>query len=137
VGGFYLTNTVATAFRAVLHRNFWQNQQVGRRNGMNKKISINMENLNARASELRGDGQSFLEENQQALTSVDNRSTISVITNSVAKFEEMVQAHQAFGNNLVASAEIITNVGEGFFELDTTTATSMKRENVGSKVAAR
>ena len=104
---------------------------------MNKKISINMENLNARASELRGDGQSFLEENQQALTSVDNRSTISVITNSVAKFEEMVQAHQAFGNNLVASAEIITNVGEGFFELDTTTATSMKRENVGSKVAAR
>jgi len=104
---------------------------------MSKKISINMENLNARASELRNDGQSFLEENQQTLTSVDNRSTISAITNSATKHEEMVQAHQAFGNNLLASAEIITNVGEGFFELGTTTATSMKRETVGSKVATK
>ena len=104
---------------------------------MRKKISINMESLTARTIELRNDGQSFLGENPQALTSVDNRSTISVITNSVVKHEEMVQAHQAFGDNLVASADIITNIGEGFFELDTTTASSMKKEMVGSKVAAR
>jgi len=104
---------------------------------MSKKISINMENLIARTTELRGDGQSFLGENPQALTSVDNRSTISVITNSVVKHEEMVQAHQAFGSNLVASADIITNIGDGFFDLDTTTASSMKKETVGRKVDER
>ena len=104
---------------------------------MSKKISINIENLTARTIELRNDGQSFLDEDPQALTSIDNRSTITVITNSVGKHEEMAQAHQGFGNNLVSSADIITNIGEGFFEIDSTTANSMKEEMVGSKVAAR
>ena len=85
-------------------------------------ISINMEALNVRINALRTAGESFTE---QPLVEVDTQSTLSIVEHSINVHEITDQNHVCMGQYLVASANQILDIGERFFEIDGSAASTM------------
>ena len=85
-------------------------------------ISIDMQSLNARASALRTAGESFT---PLQLNAIDTISTISAIGNSITAHETSSQVHSSVGKYLILSATLITDIGQGFFEIDQDAAAMM------------
>ena len=86
-------------------------------------IGINMTNLNARGTALQTAGESF---ERISLSSVDTRSTITAVKNSMAAHRRTNQTHLQVGENLNRSATLIKDIGDRFFELDQDAARAMK-----------
>jgi len=87
-------------------------------------IGINISNLNARATALRTAGESFT---RQELNAIDERSTISAVSNSVTAHNKANQIHMTVGEYLVQSANLIQDIGARFFEIDQDAANIMQR----------
>ena len=85
-------------------------------------IKVNIENLNARAAALKTSGEDFT---SQQLNAIDTRSTISAVQNSITAHEKSNQIHLSVGEYLVQSATLVTDIGERFFEIDTSAAAAM------------
>ena len=85
-------------------------------------IQVNIDNLNTRAAALKTAGEGFT---SQQLNAIDTRSTISAVQNSNAAHNKSNQIHISVGENLVQSATLITDIGERFFEIDTSVAAAM------------
>ena len=88
-------------------------------------ISINMEALNIRSAALKNAGESFTE---QPLVEVDTQSTLSIVQNSIDAYGETDRNHVRMGEYLVASANQILDIGERFFEMDRSAASTMEIE---------
>ena len=85
-------------------------------------IRINMQALTVRTNALRAAAETFTE---QSLGEVDTKSTLSIVQNSINGFEQTNQNHVQMGEYLVASANKILDIGERFFDLDTSAANTM------------
>ena len=87
-------------------------------------IGINMTNLTARTTALRGAGENFT---HQALNTIDERSTISAVRNSVVAHNQTNQIHLTVGEYLVQAANVVQDIGVGFFEIDQAASSVMQR----------
>ena len=88
-------------------------------------ILINTALLNNRAAALRTAGETFV---PQELNSIDSRSTLSAVANSVTAHNETNQIHVTVGEYLVQSADLIVDIGRSFFEIDQEAANTMQAE---------
>jgi len=82
-------------------------------------IKVNKSNLTARTAALRTAGEALT---HQQLNATAARSTISAVQNSINAHEVARQTHLTVGENLVRSANLIENIGDRLFELDTSAA---------------
>jgi len=82
-------------------------------------IKVNKSNLTARTAALRTAGEAFT---PQQLNTTAARSTISSVQNSIDAHEVANQIHIKVGENLVRSANLIENIGDRLFALDTSAA---------------
>ena len=80
-----------------------------------RNISMNMLALEVRTDALRAAGETFTE---QSLEPIDIRSTLSIVQHSINAHEATNQNHISVGEYLIDSANLIVDIGEGFFELD-------------------
>ena len=85
-------------------------------------IGINMSNLTARTIALRNAGENFT---HQALNNIDERSTILAVRNSVTVHNHTNETHMTVGDYLVQAANVVQNIGVGFFEIDQDAASVM------------
>ena len=85
-------------------------------------IQVNINNLNTRVTALRTAGGAFT---PQRLNSIDERSTISAVRNSVTAHNKSNQIHMIVGEYLVQSADLVQDIGMRFFELDQDAASIM------------
>ena len=86
------------------------------------QIEVNINNLTTRTTTLKNASERFV---QRTLSYVDNRSTLSIVKNSFYAHEQTNLAHLDFSRYLLKSASLIEEIGEGFFELDTTVANTI------------
>jgi len=79
------------------------------------QIVTNTTNLRARATRLKTAGEDF---KNQALSPIDDESTISANLNTRDAFEQAKQSHVSVGSGLIKSARQIDAIGEDFFRVD-------------------
>lgn len=85
-------------------------------------IQINLDHLNTRANSLKTAGEAFT---NPALEPIDIQSTLSIVQNSIDTHEQTNQNHMRMSEYLINSANLITDIGQGFFELDQEAASAM------------
>lgn len=86
-------------------------------------IKVNKDNLYLRTTALRTAGEAFI---PQQLNATASQSTISAVQNSIDAHEVASQVHLSVGENLVQSANLISDIGDSFYELDTSAANSFR-----------
>ena len=88
---------------------------------MSNRILINVENLNRWVADLSSVAEDFTSEN----LTTESRSTLSVIKNSIESHQSMTGVHLQFASYLTKSANMISDIGERFFDIDIAAAGMM------------
>ena len=84
-------------------------------------VGLNATNLNARVADLKQASENI---EVQTLSPVDEISTPTAVGNARTAFEGAQNTHQVLGAALLESSQVIKDVGDRFFAIDESAATT-------------